>query len=844
MVEMPPARAHRTGLPRSWAEGLEPRRLLGAAPPVVLRIDAGGEAYTDSLARPFAADAGFTGGTIGQTSSDASGTEDPALFSTWRQGAAFAFHQAAANGNYALWLEFADFGSTAAGQRVMDVWAEGGHVLDDYDIFAAAGASTATARCVDVNISDGALDVSFAGVVGEAMVSAIVLIPTDVPPGLHPYPGNSEAVDVARSVHSASNLRAIGMEIFFYSNDNRGRYPADFGQLLAAQPWDYTMFASPRTSTALPRGETTIVEQLAWVRGHSDYVYRPGLRWTSPPTEVLAYENPARRPGTVNVLFNDGHVETLDRADAAQRIGFDPNMPTDPMPIWPEVDFGNPTIVQSQSNLRQIAEALQDYSMGHRGFYPSAVSVLYQTYGVPISAFVNPRGTTAVPDLAGDAAAAWIDASTDYVYLGAGMSSPFVLPDTVLMYERPAPMDAGINLLLGGRIEFREMRWAMETLARAHGGNGADRLRNPVANIAGHYSTEQRVPVQVTGAGVGVLNLGVEPHRVFPIGAYEWDWDYDGTVFDVDATGQSPFIPADRLQTVGTRTIALRVRDAAGYESSIATTSLTVTADTTAPTVTAVYVKGSTWTSDFLSFLAANVGGSSSTYGFAIPVGSGSAQLQTLPWRNLNQISIAFSEDVSVLQAQFAIVGSVGSYNISGFSYSATDHAATWSLSAVIGPDKLYIGLPGSGTTPVTDAAGNALDGEWTNPTSFSQVGDSSIFPSGDGLAGGDFAFRFDVLPGDSTGGSLGKVDVADVAQTKSRSGLAETASSYRSDFDGNNLVNVADIAYVKSRSSISSLPVNPPVLPVFSTVPISESLLLSGGGSLLSDRWVYWRYG
>ena len=272
--------------------------------------------------------------------------------------------------------------------------------------------------------------------------------------------------------------------------------------------------------------------------------------------------------------------------------------------------------------------------------------------------------------------------------------------------------------------------------------------------------------------------------------------------------------------------IRVRTTDQGGLWFEKAFTISVTDVDEIAPTVTAVYVKGSAWNTSFLSFLAGNLSGSSSTYGFAIPVGTGDTQLQTLPWRNLNQISIAFSENVSISQAQFAIVGSVGSYSVSGFSYNATDHVATWSLSAVIGADKLYVALPGSGATPVTDVAGNALDGEWTNPTSYSQVGATSTFPSGNGVAGGDFAFRLDVLPGDSTGGSLGKVNVADINQTKSRSSLPETASSYRSDFDGNGLVNVADINYVKSRSSISSLPVNPPVLPMFSTVSISESLL------------------
>ena len=300
------------------------------------------------------------------------------------------------------------------------------------------------------------------------------------------------------------------------------------------------------------------------------------------------------------------------------------------------------------------------------------------------------------------------------------------------------------------------------------------------------------------GMTITVYRGGVLAGTTSANGSGNWVFDYTGT-----SLGD------------GSYSFTATASDTLGHTTA-ASAPYAVTIDTAAPRVTAVYVKGSTWTSGFLSFLAANLSGSSSTYGFAIPVGSGSAQLQTLPWRNIDRISVAFSEDVSVAQAQFAIAGSVGSYSVSGFSYNATDHVATWSLSAVIGPDKLYIALPGSGTTPVADVAGNLLDGEWTNPTSYSQAGATDTFPSGNGVAGGDFAFRFDVLPGDSTGGSLGKVNVADIAQTKRRSSLPETVSSYRSDFDGNGLINVADIAYVKSKSSIYSLPLNPPDLPVF----------------------------
>jgi len=336
-------------------------------------------------------------------------------------------------------------------------------------------------------------------------------------------------------------------------------------------------------------------------------------------------------------------------------------------------------------------------------------------------------------------------------------------------------------------------------------------------NLIGDGSGQHSLVNGSNGNVVGTSASPIDPQFVNMAGIdwTTWDLHLQATSPAVNA-GDNAWIPAGvTIDITGGPRITNGTVDMGAYELD------------QAPTVTAVYVRGSSWSTDFLSFLQANVSGSSSTYGFAIPVGSGDTQLQTLPWRNLDQISIAFSEDVSVAQAQFAIVGSVGSYSVSGFSYDATDHVATWSLSAVIGADKLYIALPGSGATPVTDTAGNALDGEWSNPTSFGQVGATSTFPSGDGVAGGDFAFRFDVLPGDSTGGSLGKVNVADINQTKSRSSLPETTSSYRSDFDANDLVNVADIAYVKTRSSISSLPVDPPVLPSFGPVFSQVSLLL-----------------
>jgi hypothetical protein len=180
----------------------------------------------------------------------------------------------------------------------------------------------------------------------------------------------------------------------------------------------------------------------------------------------------------------------------------------------------------------------------------------------------------------------------------------------------------------------------------------------------------------------------------------------------------------------------------------------TFSVDTTGPRVTGVLVDGTNWTSSYLSNLQSN--GLGNGAGYAIPVGS-AAQLNDLPWTNLNQIQIAFNEDVNVQQASLALTGvNVANYAISGFSYNATTHVATWTLASRIGGDRLHIDLQSTGVAAVTDSVGDALDGEWTNGV--------SSYPSGNGTAGGDFQFAFNVLPGD--GNQDGAINGLDLSNT------------------------------------------------------------------------------
>ncbi len=173
------------------------------------------------------------------------------------------------------------------------------------------------------------------------------------------------------------------------------------------------------------------------------------------------------------------------------------------------------------------------------------------------------------------------------------------------------------------------------------------------------------------------------------------------------------------------------------------------------PAVAAVNVAGSNWAPSFVSYLESSGLGAG---GYAIPVGS-SAQLQTLPWTNIDTIRITFTENVVVVAADLSVSGvNKTAYAFSGFSYDPTTYTATWTLNAPIGDDKLALDLDANGLAPVKSAAtGEVLDGAWTDC--------QSTYPSGNGQGGTDFHFRFNVLPGDvNQSGGVGSLDTVLVA--------------------------------------------------------------------------------
>jgi len=145
----------------------------------VYRINAGDGNYTDSWGQEWQADQGFNTGSTFTTTTPIAGTSDPALFQSerWDPGGApeLQYSLPVPNGLYRVNLYFAEIysGTQSVGARVFDVVMENTLVFDNLDIFAEVGGNTALIKTVDVEVTDGVLEIQFLHEVENPKVTAI-----------------------------------------------------------------------------------------------------------------------------------------------------------------------------------------------------------------------------------------------------------------------------------------------------------------------------------------------------------------------------------------------------------------------------------------------------------------------------------------------------------------------------------------------------------------------------------------------------------------------------------------------------------------------------------------------
>lgn len=146
-----------------------------------IRINAAAKSpFTDSSGNVWLPDQGFTGGEIVDRGSDMTiaNTKDPALYRTERYSMT-AFSQPLPNGNYTVKLHFAETFEeiSAAGGRVFSFNVEG-QAFKDFDVFAKAGGrQKAYIETVNVEVTDGKLDIGFTSQVQNPEINGIEIVP-------------------------------------------------------------------------------------------------------------------------------------------------------------------------------------------------------------------------------------------------------------------------------------------------------------------------------------------------------------------------------------------------------------------------------------------------------------------------------------------------------------------------------------------------------------------------------------------------------------------------------------------------------------------------------------------
>ena len=147
-------------------------------PPV--RIKAGvTEPMKDSAGNVWLPDQGFADGqTYAVTNAAITNTPNQALYLTERYSMT-AYHFMVPNGKYTVKLHFAEVysGITEAGQRVFSFNVQG-HEFKDFDIWVKAGGfSKAYVESVNVEVTDGKLNITFTPTMENPKVNAIEILP-------------------------------------------------------------------------------------------------------------------------------------------------------------------------------------------------------------------------------------------------------------------------------------------------------------------------------------------------------------------------------------------------------------------------------------------------------------------------------------------------------------------------------------------------------------------------------------------------------------------------------------------------------------------------------------------
>jgi len=145
----------------------------------VVRINAGGSAYTDPSGNVWAADSGSNGGYIYAPGRTVTNTTTPVLYQSqrWWDQQPLTYTFAVANGNYNVKLKFAELYFSGAGQRVFSIAINGATVASNFDIVAQAGGPLrAVDKTFPVSVTGGSISIRMTASVDAPAINAIEIV--------------------------------------------------------------------------------------------------------------------------------------------------------------------------------------------------------------------------------------------------------------------------------------------------------------------------------------------------------------------------------------------------------------------------------------------------------------------------------------------------------------------------------------------------------------------------------------------------------------------------------------------------------------------------------------------
>lgn len=231
--------------------------------------------------------------------------------------------------------------------------------------------------------------------------------------------------------------------------------------------------------------------------------------------------------------------------------------------------------------------------------------------------------------------------------------------------------------------------------------------------------------------------------------------------------------------------------------------------------VVGVKVGSTEWEPDFKAFIDPT----GDAFGYPIPTGAN--QLAPLPWANINQIQMRFNAHLGGSFAENLF--GLGGFHTPDYAsqilstiYDSTEFTVTITLDTFLGDDQLVL----VASELLTHSSGDMLDGEWTTGQASSR--------SGDGVAGGNFEFRFDVLPGDvDQSGMIGSNDGFTALRLQS-TGVGASNYLAFADIDGSGSISSNDGFFALARQSTDRPKGTPtvPTLPRAAQVDLAIALL------------------